>query len=411
MARLEDDEDAEYVYQRVPGRFYVSRTFPFEGYGEDAQHNGRASRFAYVVAGDSDGDVSFESDGGWEVVLRETGTARQQLKAIFFEHDRKIGSLVFQRFKRDGATPIRTASFALHGNELDILRTFLELIPRLELSEDAEGDRVRVTPEMARQMLADSNVVEAFVRSNPALLASVMSSEVTAPEVVAIARRKAILRKFDYMLHDDEFFDHESAEHGGPEGAWQSLMEDNPWLIGTAIAPQFLHSFDPDRLQRTIVGTSIDGAGKRPDAVLKTAGAISSLVLAEIKHHRTPLLRDKAYRPGCWSVDAEVAGGVSQCQASAHLVERKVGPTIVETDPEGFGRGFVHVCRPRTLLVVGSLEQFKDGDAVHRERYESFERFRRCIHDPEVVTFDELYERAQMSLALVESAQTAAAVT
>lgn len=408
MASLEDDEDAGFAYQRVPGRFYISRSFPYEGHGEENDLDGKTARFAYAVAGDNAEEVVFEDDGGWEVVLRETGRARQQLKAIFFEDGRKVPTLAFQRFKSDGA-PIRVQSFSLHGDEVEVLRTFLGLIdsPNLDLGEDAEDDRIRVSPEMAKQMLADSDVLEAFVKRNPQVIAAVMQSEVSAPEVVAIARRKEVLNKFEDLLYKKEAFEAESKRlgGGGREKVWQTLIEDNPWLIGVTVAPQFVHALERGGLEQSVFGASIVGAGKRPDAVLRTVGAVSSLVLVEIKHHETSLLSPRPYRSGCWAVDAEVVGGVSQCQASAQLVERHVGDLLEDKDEAGFTRGLVRVCRPRTVLVVGSLEQFRDGNVIHPEKFESFERFRRGMRDPEILTFDELYERARLSVMLTEEAQ------
>jgi len=58
------------------------------------------------------------------------------------------------------------------------------------------------------------------------------------------------------------------------------------------------------------------------------------------------------------------------------------------------------VCRPRTLLVVGSLTEFVREENVHHQKFESFERFRRSLRDPEILTFDELYRRARLALAL-----------
>jgi hypothetical protein len=60
----------------------------------------------------------------------------------------------------------------------------------------------------------------------------------------------------------------------------------------------------------------------------------------------------------------------------------------------------VAVCRPRSLLVVGSLSEFHENDRFNRAKYESFERFRRSLRDPEIVTFDELFERARIMLEL-----------
>ena len=83
--------------KRVPGRFYVSKRFPYgSGLGLT---DGAASRFAYQVF-DSKGTVAFEGQG-FECILRETAT-RQQIKALFFEDMRRIEYLVLQRFIIEG---------------------------------------------------------------------------------------------------------------------------------------------------------------------------------------------------------------------------------------------------------------------------------------------------------------------
>ncbi|MGW4728697.1 hypothetical protein ACWEQC_05865 [Streptomyces shenzhenensis] len=44
--------------------------------------------------------------------------------------------------------------------------------------------------------------------------------------------------------------------------------------------------------------------------------------------------------------------------------------------------------------MIGSLSEFTDNGAVNAEKITSFEQYRRSIQDVEVITFDELYERA-----------------
>lgn len=46
------------------------------------------------------------------------------------------------------------------------------------------------------------------------------------------------------------------------------------------------------------------------------------------------------------------------------------------------------------MLVIGSLSEFTNRGATNREKITSFEQYRRSIQDVEVLTFDELYERA-----------------
>ena len=50
---------------------------------------------------------------------------------------------------------------------------------------------------------------------------------------------------------------------------------------------------------------------------------------------------------------------------------------------------------PKSFLVVGSLKEFTAAKGVNEARHRSFELFRANTLNPEIITFDELYERAR----------------
>lgn len=82
-------------------------------------------------------------------------------------------------------------------------------------------------------------------------------------------------------------------------------------------------------------GHSIAGDGKRADALLRTGGLIQSMVFAEIKHHRTPLLKDE-YRPSVWLLSKDLVGGISQAQVTVHQAIAGVGERVAQRDAGGF---------------------------------------------------------------------------
>lgn len=136
------------------------------------------------------------------------------------------------------------------------------------------------------------------------------------------------------------------------------------------------------------------------DALLRTAGALSAFTFVEIKKPGTPLLRTKPYRSGAWAVSEEVAGGVAQLHATVDGAQNQIGLRQSVTTAEGADTGeTIEFCRPRSLLVVGSLEQMIHDGGVHHPRHRSFEAFRRSIRDPEIVTYDEILYRAQAVLS------------
>jgi hypothetical protein len=64
---------------------------------------------------------------------------------------------------------------------------------------------------------------------------------------------------------------------------------------------------------------------------------------------------------------------------------------------------------PKAYLVVGSLSQFVGEHGVNQDRFRSFELCRRNTLMPEILTFDELYERAKFIVHANEGQQVAAA--
>ena len=400
MPELHDDRDEYYALNRVPERFYVSRRFPEPGTGAGAPW----CRFAYQVC-DATGEVLFESDQGWELLIRETPT-RQQVKAVFFEDSRAISRLAFQRFGSNGQ-PRLGERFTLSGKEVTSFATFLALITSSARFIDGDAG-VRLGQHAVSELLQEERLRAGAYEEYRDALIELVEADIDAPEVTAFARRKHEVEKFERMLSDRDCFEALRAEQGadgqpaGPEAVWQRYFEENRWIFGTGLAPQFLHSWDPASLEQVVAGSSAFGSGKRADGLLRTAGALSALVLVEIKTHSTQLLHSE-YRAGAWRVSPEVSGGVAQCQAQVDLVVRR-GREVNREAKDGFATDeWTAICRPRSVLVVGTLDEFLQVGRRHREMFESFERFRRSLTDPEIITFDELFARARMAVTLSET--------
>lgn len=227
-----------------------------------------------------------------------------------------------------------------------------------------------------------------------------IGSELTEEDVRIMSNRKARLVEFKKMLEDQEFFESEQQRLGKtrPEDVWQNFFESNSWIFGYGLHLVACEPLDDRKLEQITTGANIfTGAGKRSDAVLRSRGYISSLTFCEIKRHDTPLLAPKPYRPpDVYQVSKEVSGGVSQIQKtvskallliSSHLFkmyEDDGTPTDIQ----------ISAIRPRQVLVIGRLDEFSTNGDINRERLSTFELYRSSMQDIEIITFDELYERA-----------------
>ena len=139
------------------------------------------------------------------------------------------------------------------------------------------------------------------------------------------------------------------------------------------------------------------------DALLKTHGFISALSFGEIKTHKTHLLKQVAspYRKESWQISDELAGGIAQVQRSVQVSLSNIRSRTAIKDEVGAPTGEqLFLYQPKSFLVIGSLAEFQSEYGINEEKYSSFELFRRNISAPEIITFDELFQRARF---IVES--------
>jgi hypothetical protein len=225
--------------------------------------------------------------------------------------------------------------------------------------------------------------------------------------VIAVSHRRSQVEKFRRLLNDADYFDHAATQASGRrrEAVWQKFFEDNPWILGVPLTGQLLTSWSNHKLEQILAGASIAGVGKRVDALLRTSGRIKSMVFAEIKTHRTQLLADKEYRSGCWSPSDDLSGGVAQSQGTVHRAVTEIGDRLQDTSGDGsdLPGEYTYMLQPRAFLVIGHLDQLRgQAGGHHHDRIRSFELYRRQLHEPEIVTFDELLARAEWHITTAE---------
>ena len=213
----------------------------------------------------------------------------------------------------------------------------------------------------------------------------IVENDLTENDVVSIGYRKKQLQIFKKMLTDDDL----------KEPDWQDFFEKNSWIFGYGLSYVFSTNLDDKKLEQVVSGFDFNNSGKRVDGLLKTAGFINSLCFVEIKTHKTPLLK-KEYRVGCWNISDEFSGAITQIQNTVYLANKKIQDSVKIKDNEGYFSGEeIFNYNPKAYLVIGKLDEFTKNQEVHYDKYRSFELFRKNVNSPEIITFDELYERAK----------------
>jgi hypothetical protein len=373
-----DGVDERYFYNKVPGRTYYSKTFRTEKpmrFHDRVFENGPAASFYLIDK---------------ELVIRETHSGRVQIKAVVVDDDRSIKTLIVQKYG-EAAGPSGHARFTFKGGEIDALLDFISSIPTVPL----EGEtKLRLTDEDMRRIKLTHGQASSFIRDNLELILQFAQSEHLTRDLVAVGYRRKQLDRFRAMMADPTT----------DEPTWQAFFEENTWIFGYGLSYQFLSSLDGKKLEQTVRGADIDGPGKRVDALMKTRGRINSLCFVEIKKHSTPLV-SREYRSGVWAPHYELAGGVAQVQNTVHTALENLARALRPRHEDGGRTGEVlYNIQPRSCLVIGNLADLYGEHGLDEDQYRSFELYRRNITSPEILTFDELLERAQF---IVEHAHQA----
>lgn len=222
----------------------------------------------------------------------------------------------------------------------------------------------------------------------------------TEEDIRLISNRREQLRRFERLLTDTDYFQQEEslATTRGAEAVWQAFFEANQWIFGYGLNLIACESIDDGKLERITTGANIfGGAGKRIDAIMRSKGLISSMLFCEIKTHDTELLAKTPYRAGVYQASKELGGGVAQVQKTASKAQQLISREFLTRlyDDDGTPTGVeLSTTRPRQVVVIGSLREFTHNGDVNPEKINSFELYRTSIQDVEIITFDELYQRA-----------------
>ena len=328
-----------------------------------------------------------------EIVLRVTPGGKNVIKATLFENPRKISVLSIQEFTANTGSPHK-ASLSFIGEEIPKLYSFIQDVLNMQLG--SQQNQPLSDNDINHIEITDSQALQMFLH-NQEIFSNIVRSGITTEDIIAVGYRNKQLEVFHNLLLDLSYF--EDLKKKGKwtnESLWQRFFEKNQWIFGYGLGYVFLSGLDDKKLEQVVQGYDVNTHGKRVDALMKTRGLISNLCFVEIKTHITKLLEDNAYRGGCFAPSKELVGAIAQVQGSVAAAIKNLSDTINMTDKSGNPTGEeIYNYQPKSFLVIGSLSEFDTEHGINTEKLRSFELFRKNIVYPEIITFDELFERAR----------------
>ena len=98
-----------------------------------------------------------------------------------------------------------------------------------------------------------------------------------------------------------------------------------------------------------------------------------------------------------WPPSKDLSSAVAQSQKTVYQSIRELNERFKITSDEGAEEGNpIYTVYPRSYIVIGDRREFFDSKGADKSKMiASFELYRRDLSRPEVITFDELFERAK----------------
>ncbi len=206
------------------------------------------------------------------------------------------------------------------------------------------------------------------------LIEQIQNGLISSNDIVNVGYRKEQLNIFEEMLASSD-----------NEKAWQLFFEQNQWIFGYGLDYRFNQI-----LQREYSTGSqgLDATGDARGDFMLTDNRFT--VLVELKTPKTELFRSDEYRTGCWRISNDLANVTSQVLAQKHEVTLNFDRLTEDIDQD------ISLFDPKAIVVIGHTQQFKADDKKEsRWKKRTFELYRRNLRNVEIITYDELYDRAK----------------
>jgi hypothetical protein len=387
--------DYDYFKLRNPNKIYVSKEFPRKSfYGLIIEQ----SRVIRKVFEKSENNIFVKVDG--EIVLKNTPRGRDQVSVIVTsesENNNKIKKITLQQFRnnpKNGLSPVDKFSFTFKQDEFIALLKFLSDVKFLDLTNKdnfqiQDNDEIEKIFNLWLEKPSDNNIL---VNKHDAHLIEVLKG-------ISGAEREGILTslKEKVFSHEDlniltgrkeglRIFKTELDKSEWTEKEWQSFFINNPWIFGYGLDYRFLSIIQDEASVST---PELDGKENVYTDFLMSDQRFT--VLIELKRPDTPLFTSSKHRSKSWELSKDISNSVSQILSQKAEWEYKSKTKQHDQSGNVIQEKTID---PKTILIIGHTSQFQGDDKNSEIKAKTFELYRRNSRNIEIVTFNELYERA-----------------
>lgn len=171
-------------------------------------------------------------------------------------------------------------------------------------------------------------------------------------------------------------------------------MKKNDWILGLNADLRFINKFI-DEADVGIENTTGSGSPK-----VDMIGITNYTTLIELKTSDTHIFKDSKgtnARTNTWEFSSEFISGISQCLAQKCVFDTYyLTKNLLQDNGERISKEKVYNKDVKVVFVIGlRYKEFPhDNNEEHVIKSETFELFRRNNRNVEIITYDELFEKA-----------------
>ena len=214
--------------------------------------------------------------------------------------------------------------------------------------------------------------------------------------------RKVVIKSFLWLLRNKKLpngktsrqYYQEKYKLTGEEAVWHHFLSVNDWILGLNADIRFISKF----IDEAKVGNeNSDGKGSPKVDML---GISNYTTLIELKTSDTPIFkiqRGNNSRANTWEFSSEFIAGISQCLGQkAAFDEAYMSKTIIAPEDQIVSKDEVLNADVKVIFIIGCrYKQFPHNKQIDNQiKSKTFELFRRNNRNVEIITYDEVFERA-----------------
>ena len=324
---------------------------------------------------------------------------RNKIKTTFtfIKENNKITQVSFKRFKyyKNKGYVAQDEQIVFSFSFFKQIIDYLKLLSELNLA-DINERRITLAEDDLPADDETKKKIKTFLlrKDGQQIIEELLASGIiTSTDIVNIGYRKKQLGIFDKLLNDPDYIATYKTENNITderlEILWQHFFSKNDWIFGYGLDYKFLGI-----LQKEAHISNTDLSGK--DGVIGDflLGCNKFTVLVELKRPDTDLFKNKN-RSNSWSLSNEFVDAFSQIleqKASWQIQAESNANNNYNDDGEIIKQKTID---PKTILIIGNSSQYSGETKELQIKAKSFELFRRDSRNVEIITFDELLERAK----------------